>query len=78
MGQQGFQNYLAQQQLGLQGFGAAEAANMARAQFDQQNYLDTLRYNLQARGQEQNYGLGLRNQGLSEQELMSALYGFRS
>ena len=78
MGQQGFQNYLAQQQLGLQGFGAAEAANLARAQFDQGNYMDALRYNLQARGQEQNYGLGLRNQGLSEQELMSALYGFRS
>lgn len=78
MGQQGFSNYLAQTGLGLQGFGAAEAANMARAQFGQGNYMDALRYNLQARGQEQNYGLGLRNLGLNEQELMSALYGYRS
>lgn len=78
MGQQGFSNYLAQTGLGLQGFGAAEAANMARAQFGQQNMMDALRYNLQARGQEQNYGLGLRNLGLGEQELMSALYGYRS
>lgn len=78
MGQQGFSNYLAQTGLGLQGFGAAEAANMARAQFGQGNYMDALRYNLQARNQEQNYGLGLRNLGLNEQELMSALYGYRS
>jgi hypothetical protein len=78
MGQQGFQNYLAQQQLGLQGFGAAEQAAAARAQFNQGNYMDALRYNLGARGQEQNYGLGLRNLGLNEQELMSSLYGFRS
>jgi hypothetical protein len=40
--------------------------------------MDALRYNLQARNQEQNYGLGLRNLGLNEQELMSALYGYRS
>lgn len=78
MGQQGFQNYLAQTDLGLRGFGVAEGANMARAQFNQGNYMDALRYNLQARNQEQNYGLGLRNLGLSEQELMSALYGYRS
>ena len=76
MGQQGFQNYLAQQGLGLQGFGMAEQAAAARAQLGQQNYMDALNYNLRARGQEQDYALGLRRQGATEQDLMARLYGF--
>jgi len=76
MGQQGFQNYLAQQGLGLQGFGMAEQAAATRAQFGQQNYMDALRYNLGARGQEQDYALGLRRQGATEQDMMARLYGF--
>lgn len=73
MGQQGFSNYLAQTGLGLQGFGAAEAAAMARAQFGQGNYMDALRYNLQARGQEQDYALQQAQQNRLMQQALLGL-----
>lgn len=74
--QQGFQNYLAQAGLGLQGFSAAEAAAASRQQMGQQDYLNMLDYLLRARGQEQNYGLGLAQLGMNQQLGMARLGGF--
>jgi len=73
--QQGFQNYLAQASLGLQGVSLAEQAELARQQQQRADYENYINYLLRARAQEQGYGLDLRRLGLEEQEFQNRLYG---
>ena len=78
IGQQGFQNYLAQSGLNLQGVGITEQAEMARAAMARDNYNTLLDYLLRAREGEQRAGFNLRDLGLREQELNARIGGFLS
>jgi hypothetical protein len=75
LGQQGFQNYLAQQGLNLQGTGLAEQAAVARNQAQRENQAQGFGQFLQSWQAGNQNALNWRNMSMNEQELGARIAG---